>query len=99
MSQKFCTYTFVSGPQKGHNCNRFCRKGRDLCYSHHAQTNKFNKKVLESKEPIEKKEEKEVHQKVQLLKLNDNVQSSKGNLSESGSSSTRTSSLSSTSSD
>jgi len=99
MSQKFCTYTFVSGPRKGQNCNRFCRKGRDLCYSHLAQTNKFNKKVLESNEPTEEKEEKNVNPKVQLLKLNDNVKSSKANLSESFSSSTATSSLSSTLSD
>jgi hypothetical protein len=44
MSQKFCVYKFISGPKKGLPCARFCRSGRDLCFSHNNQMNKNLKK-------------------------------------------------------
>ncbi len=69
MSQKFCTYVFVSGERKGQNCKRFCRSGRDLCYSHYAQMNKYNKKKSSLDDSI--KEDINVQPKVHLLNLNE----------------------------
>jgi len=77
MSQKFCTYVFVSGERKGQNCKRFCRSGRDLCYSHYAQMNKYNKKKSSLDDSIKEdidvqhKEDIDVQPKVHLLNLNE----------------------------
>lgn len=48
--QKFCNYKFVSGAKKGQLCARFCRGGRDLCYTHMNQINKKQKKPTVSNE-------------------------------------------------
>jgi len=69
MSQKFCTYVFVSGERKGQNCKRFCRSGRELCYSHFSQMNKYNKK--KSSMDVSIKEDIDDQPKVHLLNLNE----------------------------
>jgi hypothetical protein len=105
MSQKFCQYIYVSGLKKGNKCGRFCRGGRELCFSHFNQLNKYNKKHTPIKEPNEeeckceeKVDEKEITNpkpNVEILKIN----TTKKHVSSSSSSSSSCSFSDSSSSD
>jgi len=45
MDNRLCNYKFVAGLKKGQQCNRFCRSGRNMCYTHFNQSKPKNKNV------------------------------------------------------